>query len=262
MQNDPVSRAADHFIYLIVHPTEEGIRELVHMLQQETTERLGLTRTPVLLRIGKEAGKRWGKKPLLRAHASSLVWLWEKASERPQEGPMGLRSGREIRLILVGMLTTKIKQEKEDLWAFFPNILKTLGDWETCDQLALRVVAPLVGHTPETGWAKLKSWIQSPDVWIRRLAVATLPAYIRAHPEETISCLELLRPVMGDPARVVQKAVGWALREMSKKDPDRVFSYLLPFAASPDPATRSILREGIKKLSPAQQQQILSKIKR
>ena len=60
----------------------------------------------------------------------------------------------------------------------------------------------------------------------RRLAVATILPYIRAKNEETKICLEILNSVMKEKDKDVKKAIGWALREISKKNEEETFNFL------------------------------------
>lgn len=53
----------------------------------------------------------------------------------------------------------------------------------------------------------------------------------------------------------VKKAVGWALREASKSDPEAVYRFLLEWKTT---AERRILNEGSQKLSADQRKSILS----
>jgi 3-methyladenine DNA glycosylase AlkD len=58
------------------------------------------------------------------------------------------------------------------------------------------------------------------------LAIATIPPYIRAKKTESKIYLELLKKVMREEDKDVKKAIGWALREITKKDPKSVFEFL------------------------------------
>ena len=94
----------------------------------------------------------------------------------------------------------------------------------------------------------LNNWIHSENKWIRRLAVATIPPYIRARKTDSEFCLRLLEKAMLEIDRDVQKAVGWALREVSKKDPDSVFHFLMKWTGVEKKEVKWIIREGMKKL--------------
>jgi len=71
-------------------------------------------------------------------------------------------------------------------------------------------------------------------------------------------CLQLLGEVMKEEDKDVKKAVGWALREVTKKDPEAVFEFLQRWAKVKDKNVRSIIKQGMKKLSKEKQEEIKS----
>jgi 3-methyladenine DNA glycosylase AlkD len=56
----------------------------------------------------------------------------------------------------------------------------------------------------------------------------------------------------------VKKAIGWALREITKKDPESVFKFLQKWAEIKDKNTRWIIKAGMKKLQKEKQEEIKS----
>jgi len=94
----------------------------------------------------------------------------------------------------------------------------------------------------------LKKWASSKNKWIRRLAMATIAPYIRVKPNEAKLCLEVVEKLMQEDDKDVRKAIAWALREVSKKDPKAAYEFLQRYASSEDANTRWIGREGSKKL--------------
>ncbi|MBC7091234.1 MAG: DNA alkylation repair protein [Nitrososphaeria archaeon] len=52
------------------------------------------------------------------------------------------------------------------------------------------------------------------------------------------------------------KAIGWALREVTKKDPDSVFEFLQKWSEVEDKNTKWIIKEGMKKLSDKKQEKL------
>jgi 3-methyladenine DNA glycosylase AlkD len=93
------------------------------------------------------------------------------------------------------------------------------------------------------------------EKWIRRLAVAALTAYIGKRGIDSRICLQLLDEVMKEEDKDVKKAVGWALREITKKDPER---FLQGWVKVKDKNIRSIIRDGVGKLSKEKQEEIKS----
>jgi 3-methyladenine DNA glycosylase AlkD len=61
-------------------------------------------------------------------------------------------------------------------------------------------------------------------------------------------CLRLLDEMMREKDKDVKKAIGWALREITKKDPEAVFKFLQKWAKQ-DKNARSIVRDGMKKFA-------------
>jgi 3-methyladenine DNA glycosylase AlkD len=56
----------------------------------------------------------------------------------------------------------------------------------------------------------------------------------------------------------VKKAIGWALREITKKDPESVFKFLQKWAKVKDKNVRAIIKAGMKKLQKEEQEKIKS----
>jgi len=56
----------------------------------------------------------------------------------------------------------------------------------------------------------------------------------------------------------VKKAIGWALREVTKKDPKSVFEFLKNWAKVDDKNTKWIIKEGMKKLARKEQEKLES----
>lgn len=97
-------------------------------------------------------------------------------------------------------------------------------------------------------------WTESPALWTRRAALVItlpwarlddpLPAEIRQRER----VLGWAAGYVGDPDWFVQKAVAWWLRDLSKRDPDRVRAFLATHGAALRPFA---WREAAKYLRPA-----------
>jgi len=212
----------------------EGFVNLLRKnLENEKTKKLRIVKTDTLNSIGKELGefivnKEWKYERLLR--------LWK------------LSGTREIRLIVINALSVVSKLEYEGVKAFIMNILDDLNDWETVDALALRVVTNLVKKNKGEAFSLLREWAASENKWVRRLSVATIASYVKSRPGDARLCLEVIEELMHEGDKDVKRAVAWALREISKRDPEAVYKFLLKYAQSNDVNTRWIVKEGSKKL--------------
>jgi len=110
-------------------------------------------------------------------------------------------------------------------WEKINRWLDAVDNWETCDQLASNIAAPIVvHHLPQI--EQLKQIARSPDFWKRRFAAAVAANINHGggqFPGETLAICKIL---LADEERMVTKAVAWAIREASKKSPDLVFDFL------------------------------------
>ncbi|GIF72707.1 DNA alkylation repair protein [Asanoa siamensis] len=103
------------------------------------------------------------------------------------------------------------------------RLITTRPWWDTVDVLAARVVGPLVaGHTPLV--AAMDDWIRDDDVWVIRTALLHQLFYKRDTDAGRLFayCTEQA----GHTNFFVRKAIGWALREYAKTDPDAIRSYV------------------------------------
>jgi 3-methyladenine DNA glycosylase AlkD len=178
-------------------------------------------------------------------------WKFERLMALWKEGK------RDERLIVISALEKVSKKDYENSKQFVLNVLEDISDWEICDQLALKVIVNLAVQNQKEIFSLLDQWIKSKKKWIRRLAVATIPPYIRAEKTESKVCLQLLAKVMREEDKDVKKAIGWALREITKKAPKSVFRFLKNWAKIKDKNTKWIIRNGMKKLAKEKQKAII-----
>lgn len=177
--------------------------------------------------------------------ASAAIDLLKTAFER--------RCREEILFAAVLLARLKKTLTKAHLKALDPLIDK-IEDWEVCDQLSMSVFGEIVAANLEET-ARLERWARSDDPWRRRAAVASATALTQKGRTHVAEALAVCRHVMTEKDAGVKKAVGWALREASRKDAAAVHRFLLSWK---DKAERRILNEGSQKLSAAQRKELLS----
>lgn len=94
----------------------------------------------------------------------------------------------------------------------------------------------------------LRSWRTSENFWRRRASLLPflhLALKSQYSPEFNDKILEAVTPHISDGEFFVGKAAGWVLRELSKRNPDLVRSYL---NKNRENMTKLVIREGSKKL--------------
>jgi len=98
-----------------------------------------------------------------------------------------------------------------------------LDGWAVADNLAPAASRCLVADPKRLD--EVETWVESPHLWTRCAAlVFTLPwARGNRNPERMLGWVSRL---LGDKEWFIQKAIGWWLRELSKRAPDRVRRFL------------------------------------
>jgi 3-methyladenine DNA glycosylase AlkD len=149
-----------------------------------------------------------------------------------------------------------IQHHKKALRSLQPAQLEALGDrnntWGTVDAFACFVSGPCWREGMASD-ALIRRWARSHDRWWRRTAVvSTVPLNNKARggAGDSPRTLMICEMVIGDRDEMVIKALSWALRELSKRDPDAVRRFMTQHSETLAPrVTREVnnkLRTGLK----------------
>ncbi|MFJ5773753.1 DNA alkylation repair protein [Streptomyces sp. NPDC093094] len=103
------------------------------------------------------------------------------------------------------------------------QLIATVSWWDTVDLLAAHVVGTLVAADPALT-ADMDAWIVDDDLWIARAAL--LHQLRRKEHTDTERLFSYCLRQSGHPDFFVRKAIGWALREYAKTDPEAVRGFL------------------------------------
>ncbi len=152
------------------------------------------------------------------------------------------------------LLLEKLVRELGDLeFALFESWLERTNSWSDHDALVHYLIAPMLVAKPARS-AKVFSWAKSPNRWHRRAACVAMIRGTRAHmffPE----IKKLSDFLLCDEDDMVQKGLGWLLRETAKNNPKQTVPYLMKIRAR---SPRLVLRTACEKLPAAIRKKILS----
>ncbi|MBD0844485.1 DNA alkylation repair protein [Streptomyces sp. TRM68416] len=102
-------------------------------------------------------------------------------------------------------------------------LVATVPWWDTVDLLAAHVVGALVAADPELT-ADMDAWIGDDNLWVARTALLHQLRYKDRTDTERLFAYCVRQS--GHPDFFIRKAIGWALREYAKTDPEAVRSFL------------------------------------
>jgi len=172
---------------------------------------------------------------LSNALTGDLAETWRKSLDQP--GLVALAQGLwasdifEAR-IAAGKLFIQARMRPDDAaaWDCIAGFVPGFESWAIADAVAQGGQKRLLQIPARLD--QLEPWIASDHMWTRRAAlVFTLPFTKSRHPDTTeatarsriLGWCETLAP---DGDRFIQKAIAWWLRELSKREPDRVAGWL------------------------------------
>jgi hypothetical protein len=131
------------------------------------------------------------------------------------------------------------------------------ANWATTDLLCGLLIGPLLaGHRQLI--SLMRTWATHRNMWVRRAsAVALIPALRRGFALDV--AYDVARVLHPDREDLIQKAVGWMLREASKPDPARLERYLRVEGAD---IPRTTLRYAIERFPTAKRRALLTSTRR
>lgn len=122
------------------------------------------------------------------------------------------------------------------------NLIVTKSWWDTVDSLAVHTVGPLVAANAELV-SVMDEWIDDNDMWLARTAILHQLSYKERTDAGRLFAYADKRA--SDTEFFIRKALGWAMRQYSRTDPDAVRHYV---AANEDRLSGLTKREALKRL--------------
>jgi len=127
------------------------------------------------------------------------------------------------------------------------------ANWATTDTICGALIGPLLLKYP-SHCDGLRAWARHRNMWVRRASIVGL--IHRARRGESLDLVyDIARRLHGDREDLIQKAVGWALREAGKTDMARLERYLRAGGAG---IPRTTLRYAIERFPEAKRRALLA----
>jgi 3-methyladenine DNA glycosylase AlkD len=156
-------------------------------------------------------------------------------------------------ILLAQFEKAKSRSEKKRLFEFYLKQLKAgyVNNWDLIDVTGVRMGAYLIDE--RAPMAVLRRLAKSDDLWEKRISIIFTFAFQRVG--EMDPTLEIADLLLKDDHDLIHKAVGWALREVGKKDGLMLRNYLKANVAH---MPRTTLRYAIEKFSAAERKRWLN----
>jgi 3-methyladenine DNA glycosylase AlkD len=150
----------------------------------------------------------------------------------------------------VGLLErhTKLLGRADDDWLI--GLVRQSACWAHVDWLATKVVPHTLAPSPKK---QLRSWARDDDFWVRRTALLAQLDALRAGGGDFELFAELAEPMLAEKEFFIRKAIGWVLRDITRKRPELTFAFVAEHGARMSGLT---YREATRRLPAALQQKL------
>lgn len=142
---------------------------------------------------------------------ASVLELWDNATHR------------EERYAAAELLRHRIAKGRLSLIPLHEHMAVTGAWWDHVDEIAHHIAQLHDVHPVETAH-DVRRWSTSDDMWLRRLSIISQLG--RRDRLDTVLLTEVIEPNMSDTEFFIRKAIGWALRDYSKIEPDWVRTFV------------------------------------
>ena len=156
----------------------------------------------------------------------------------------------ELRALGVALLERRERLLGADDLGLIEELLRLSGTWALVDWTCTKVAAPVVARAPRASKV-LERWSRDADFWMRRAAMLTLLPELRAGRGDFALFARFASRMVDEREFFIRKAIGWVLRDVSRKRPELAFGFL---AEHIDRVSGLTLREGAKYLTAAQRE--------
>jgi len=145
---------------------------------------------------------------------------------------------RECQYFGLELLERYKKEFTEDCLTLLVYMITHKSWWDTVDGIAKNLAGEYFVRFPVGKKDIIENWIQSGNIWLQR---TTLLHQLDYKKDTDIALLfDLIERLKGINEFFIQKAIGWALREYSKTEPEIIEKYIEGHALSKLSATEGM----------------------
>ncbi len=131
---------------------------------------------------------------------------------------------REYQYIAIELLDRKIKAANPEIIEHLEFLIVVKPWWDTIDFIASHLVGTLFQVHPELIKKYIPKWMKSGNIWLQRTVLLYQLKYRKKLDEGIL--FDSINKLNTSKEFFIQKAIGWALREYGKSNPDAVIEFV------------------------------------
>ena len=138
---------------------------------------------------------------------------------------------REAQHLAIELLKKYMKAEQEEWIELYEKIIVEKSWWDTVDAIAAWFVGNHFQRYPDQIQAYTSKWMNSENIWLQRTCLIYQLKY--KHNTDFELMKSFILPLADSKEFFIRKAIGWALREYSKVEPQTVLQFVERHPLSP-----------------------------
>jgi 3-methyladenine DNA glycosylase AlkD len=150
----------------------------------------------------------------------------------------------ELRAAAIGVLERARERLTDRDMPWLIGLVRRSKSWAYVDWIAPKVIGDVIARDPRAR-KRLSVWAKDGDFWVRRAALLAEHDALRAGGGDFAHWSRLAASMLDEREFFIRKAIGWVLREVSKKRPELTYAFLRKHR---DRVARLSLLEGAKYL--------------
>ena len=162
----------------------------------------------------------------------------------------------EEKVFAVLMLQGVVKEFGKTEFKIFEGWLDRVSTWADHDGLVQYLLGPMIARD-DSLLTRPPRWAKAKDRWHRRAAAVSLIHSTRQH-KNFDHIQHITEMLLADDDDMVQKGLGWLLREAAKFNPEETVQYLMRIR---ERVPRLVLRTACETLPQEAKEQVLAKVK-
>ena len=131
---------------------------------------------------------------------------------------------REYQYFVMEFLGKKQKKVEKEIIDLYVYMITNKSWWDTVDFIAAHLVGSYFKQFPESIQKLTTKWMNSDNMWLQRSCLLFQLKYKVVTDKELL--ISFINSLSSSNEFFIRKAIGWALREYSKTDPDFVIQFV------------------------------------
>jgi 3-methyladenine DNA glycosylase AlkD len=131
----------------------------------------------------------------------------------------------ELRASAIGLLERRRDALVDRDLPWLIAVVRKSKTWALVDWIAPKVIGDVIARDPRSR-KRLGAWAKDDDFWVRRAALLAEHDALRAGGGDFALWSRIAAPMLEEREFFIRKAIGWVLREVSKKRPELTYEFL------------------------------------